>query len=109
LNIQVSGDYRSAGITLLYQAVGQQWMEDANERIYKGHQLIHLRLRMDHSFREAPLSLTIRGGVKNLFNAAYASMILVNAPSFGGSLPRYYYPGPPRQFFMGITLKFTRT
>ncbi len=106
LNLQVSGDYRSAGIRLLYQAIGQQWMEDANERVYKGYQLFHLRLQVDHSFREAPLALSLRGGVKNLFNARYASMILVNAPSFGGSLPRYYYPGPPRRFFMGITLKF---
>ena len=45
-------------------------------------------------------------GINNLFDTAYASMILINAGSFGGNLPRYYYPGLPRNFFGGIQLNY---
>ena len=51
-------------------------------------------------------SIRIYGGIRNLFNTRYSSMILVNAPSFGGAEPRYYYPGNPRQFHVGATLHF---
>ena len=37
-------------------------------------------------------------------------MVLVNAGSFGGRAPRYYYPGAPRNYYGGIRLFFqTRT
>jgi iron complex outermembrane recepter protein len=47
-------------------------------------------------------SLRITIGINNLFNTHYASMVLVNAPSFGSNAPRYYYPGAPRNFFISI-------
>ena len=46
------------------------------------------------------------GGIRNLFDAHYASMILINAPSFGGQPPRYYYPGTPRYFYLGLRFAF---
>jgi iron complex outermembrane receptor protein len=33
-------------------------------------------------------------------------MMIVNAKGFGGSEPRYYYPGLPRNFFMGLQYRF---
>ena len=43
-------------------------------------------------------------GVNNLFNEKYASMLLINASSFGSNSPRYYYPGEPINFYSGIRL-----
>ncbi|MGQ8335043.1 TonB-dependent receptor [Sunxiuqinia sp. A32] len=40
--------------------------------------------------------------VNNITNEKYASMYAINASSFGGSLPRYYYPGMPRNFNLSL-------
>ncbi len=44
--------------------------------------------------------------LNNVLNAHYASMILVNAPNFGPPGPRYYYPGLPRHFNVGLEWQF---
>ncbi|HKK74525.1 MAG TPA: TonB-dependent receptor [Saprospiraceae bacterium] len=46
-------------------------------------------------------------GVNNISDEKYASMILINAASFGGSAPRYYYPGRPRNIYGGLRLGYT--
>lgn len=46
-------------------------------------------------------------GVNNLFNEAYAVSILPNAIGFGGNEPRYFYPGNDRNFFGGVSLKYS--
>ncbi len=46
------------------------------------------------------------GIVDNIFDADYASMIMVNASSFGGSQPRYYYPGMPRNYYLGAEVSY---
>jgi iron complex outermembrane recepter protein len=48
----------------------------------------------------------IRAGMQNLLDTQYASMTLVNATAFGGALPRYYYPGSPRSWYIGISVSF---
>ncbi len=50
--------------------------------------------------------LDISGGVRNILDEKYASMILINAGSFGGNAPRYYYPGLPRNFFGSVKLEY---
>lgn len=45
-------------------------------------------------------------GIQNLFDEDYASMVQVNAQGFGGSQPRFYYPGLPRNFYAGIRLEY---
>lgn len=44
----------------------------------------------------------LRAGMRNLGNSHYAAMLLVNAPSFGNQPARYYYPGEPRNFYLGL-------
>jgi iron complex outermembrane receptor protein len=48
----------------------------------------------------------IFAGVNNLFDEHYAASIVPNAVGFGGSAPRYFYPGKPRNFFGGIELSY---
>ena len=48
------------------------------------------------------LRLGIEIGINNLFDTRYASSVLINATGFGGSEPRYYYPGNGRNYYTGI-------
>ncbi|PLX21698.1 MAG: TonB-dependent receptor, partial [Salinivirgaceae bacterium] len=84
-----------------HSITGSQYMTDDNALTYKGHQLTNLSAsaRLGNLNK---LHLQISTGVRNLFYTHYASMILINAPSFGGSAPRYYYPGLPRNFYVAV-------
>lgn len=50
--------------------------------------------------------LDVYGIINNIFDVHYASMIMVNASTFGGALPRYYYPGMPRNFYFGSEISY---
>ncbi|MBZ9628487.1 TonB-dependent receptor [Psychroflexus sp. CAK1W] len=52
------------------------------------------------------LSARINLSVNNVFNEKYASSIVTNAIGFGGSEPRYFYPGEPRNYFGSFALNF---
>lgn len=83
---------------------GSQYMNDANTEVYDGHLLANARISWRISTKRLPFSILLNAGVNNLLNTSYASMILVNAPSFGGRAPRYFYPGMPRNVFIGISI-----
>ena len=43
-------------------------------------------------------------GINNIFDTKYAQSVLINATGFGGSEPRYYYPGNGRNWYGGLKL-----
>jgi iron complex outermembrane receptor protein len=90
------------GIMVEYSAAGRQLMNDANSEIYNGHMVGNVRF--SYRIDVQPVILTLFASMQNIANTKYASMILINAPSFGGSAPRYYYPGMPRYISAGIKL-----
>jgi len=51
------------------------------------------------------LSTQFNFGVNNLFNEKYAASVVTNAIGFGGSEPRYFYPGEPRNYFGSVAMK----
>ena len=106
LNSILTGETGPVEMKLQYQYTGSQWMNDANDEKYESYHLTHFQVGWKRLLSSIPVSIEIHGGIRNLFNTHYASMILVNAPSFGGTPPRYYYPGLPRQFHLGISLRF---
>lgn len=106
LNTILSARWKPLELKLHYQYAGGQWMDDHNSQKYDGQQLMHIQAGWRIRISNGDFRVRIHGGVRNLFNTRYASMILVNAPSFGGRAPRYYYPGLPRQFHLGATLHF---
>ena len=59
------------------------------------HKTLLNRLKVDASF-----------GVDNVLNEKYASMILINAGSFGNNPPRYYYPGLPRNYYGALSVSY---
>ncbi len=96
----------SAGLyaTARWRFVGPMAMNDANSRFTSSYGLVDLSLGYRREmFNNWEADFFIRAN--NLLNRHYPSMILVNAPSFGGP-PRYYYPGLPLHFNMGISLSF---
>ncbi len=94
----------SLNLVLEWTFSGRQYLNDANNESYDGHMLTNARVSYRISPRQLPFTILLNGGVNNLLDASYASMVLVNAPSFGGAAPRYYYPGMPMHAFIGISI-----
>ncbi|MBN1144127.1 MAG: TonB-dependent receptor, partial [Bacteroidales bacterium] len=80
---------------------GNQFLDDGNTQQYDGYAVANLKLSA-----EIPVkcngTFQIYAGINNLTNTHYASMLVVNARGFGGTEPRYYYPGLPRHFYGGL-------
>lgn len=89
---------------LQYRYTGKQYLDDGNTGIYEAYNLMHLKIGYKRSGEN--LQSDFYFGVQNLFDTHYASMLLVNAPSFGSNAPRYYYPGQPRSFYVGFVVSF---
>jgi iron complex outermembrane receptor protein len=84
--------------------VGKQYLADDNMGIYQGYQTIDWNISYSHDF-SSKFGFFLAFGLNNLLDQSHASMILINAPSFGGLPPRYYYPGMPRNFYITLSLK----
>jgi len=97
----------STHIRLEWKHFGKMYLNDANTKQYGGHQLLNIKAsKKFKTFRNTELQ--VQGGLNNVLDEHYASMILPNAPSFGGNAPRYYYPGAPRNAYLRLVLKFTK-
>lgn len=83
----------------------KQYLDDANTKEYGGHSLFDLAAGYK-STKGKLQNLGINAGIRNLADTRYASMLLVNATGFGSTLPRYYYPGQPRNFFLTLSYSF---
>ncbi len=53
------------------------------------------------------LNAHIAAGINNIFNAHYASLILPNASGFGGTQPRFYYPGLPVNYYANVQIAYS--
>ena len=80
-------------------------MRDDNSIYSDAYKISNLKLGYKKRlFKKLDLDFSM--GIRNMFNEKYASMILINAGSFGGNLPRYYYPGLPRNYFTSLSLRY---
>lgn len=86
-----------------FLSVGEMPITDANTIYSDSYQLINAIVGWRFMLTDK-LNFDLSYRVNNLFNEKYASMLAVNAGSFGGSAPRYYYPGLP--IFHQLSLKF---
>lgn len=91
---------------LNYQFVDKMPMRDDNTAYSDSYQLLNAKLGYEKSFSNH-FRLDIYGILNNFLNTKYASMIMVNAASFGGSEPRYYYPGLPRNYYLGAEITYS--
>jgi len=92
--------------TFFYQqieflAVAKMPLTDDNLLYSDSYSVLNLYLGMEKEFSNKHyLDLSFR--VNNLFDEKYASMHVINASSFGGSAPRYYYPGLPINYQISL-------
>ena len=88
-----------------YQHVGSMYANDANTVLSEAYQLTNLKFGYKKTIR-SKLTLNAYLGVNNLFDKKYVSQLQVNASSFGGNAPRYYYAGNPFNYYGGISIKY---
>ena len=91
--------------SIIYRFVDAMPMRDDNSVYSDAYQIVNLKTGYQYSFSKKWL-VDFFAGVNNIFNEKYASMILINAGSFGGNAPRYFYPGLPRNFYAGFKVAF---
>ncbi len=83
--------------------VSDVFLDNQRTQTGEGYQLVNLNL--SYAFGFGPdWKLRITGSLHNVFDTKYASMYQINAVSANGALPRYYYPGKPRSFYLGVTM-----
>ena len=88
-----------------YQYVGSMPITDANTLFSDDYQLTNLKMGYQFQFLKE-IKVNLFFGINNLFDEKYASQILINAASFGGNAPRYFYPGNPVNYFTGINFNY---
>jgi iron complex outermembrane receptor protein len=89
-----------------YRYTGKMPVDDANSDFTNPYGLTNFEAGFQKDFSKVRLEL--KAGVQNIFDVHHAAMLAVNAPSFGDSLPRYYYPGNPRNYFVSVLLGWRR-
>ena len=106
LHAALSGSLQAFEMDLQYRYTGSQWMDDANTGSYHGYHLVNIQLGWSLDLKSIPVEMELTAGIRNLVDTHYASMILVNAPSFGGTPARPYYPGLPRRVHAGFSIRY---
>ncbi|RKD90812.1 TonB-dependent receptor [Mangrovibacterium diazotrophicum] len=104
LNIVSDTHFRNLQLLVQFQYTGEIPLRDDNSIYTDAYQLVNLTL--SYQKRWDNLELNVTTSALNLTDEHYASMVLINASSFGNQSPRYYYPGLPRNFAGSIRLKY---
>ncbi len=96
--------FKNLQLNAIYKYNGAQFLNDENSKQNKAWQTVNLRAGYTlEVFRKHNVQLIAT--INNLFNEKYASMILVNAPTFSNRPPRYFYPALPRNFLFTIKMQ----
>lgn len=90
---------------IVYRYIGSQFADDANTVEVKDWNTVDAGLRYEGTLT-GKLVFNTSLSVQNIFNEQYASMILINAPTFSGRAPRYFYPALPRNFAVTVQVKW---
>ena len=80
-------------------------LNDGNTAYNPSYQLLNSKVgykkRLGKSFE-----LNIYGGIDNIFNEAYSSIVSLNAMGFAGAQPAYFNPSPKRNGYAGFGFKY---
>lgn len=88
-----------------FQYVDNIPLNDANSTYSDSYKIINLKT--GYGLEILPnLTSQFAFGINNVANEKYASLILPNAVGFGNSLPRYYYPGLPVNYYGTVSLNY---
>ncbi len=100
---------RSKGLNLFiqHQYVSKMFLDDGNTGSTDPYSLLNIKVMYVFKMMYAG-KLELFARVSNILGSHYASMILVNAKAFGSQEPRYYYPGLPANYTLGITFRLQK-
>ncbi len=105
INLGLDTSWKKLSFNINYRYTGSIPLNDDNSLYSDSYNVVNLR--SDYAFEPGKtLDLNVFAGINNLFDTDYAAQVLPNATGFGGSLPRYYYPGEPTNFYLGLNLRF---
>jgi iron complex outermembrane recepter protein len=93
---------RNISLNLWHRYTGKMAVNDANTDYSDAFGITSMEAKLSGKINRVKLEL--KGGIQNIFDINYASMLAVNAPAVGGNLPRYYYPGNPRNYFVSVLI-----
>lgn len=85
--------------------VGEIPLNDANSLSSEAYRLLNLKITYTLVLG-GQFDVQLNAGINNLLNEKYAASILPNAVGFGNSPARFFYPGLPRNFFLGAQLNY---
>jgi iron complex outermembrane receptor protein len=88
-----------------FQSVGSIPITDSNSLFSDSYTLTNMKLGYKLAFNKIKLGAFI--GIDNIFDEKYAAQLLINAGSFGGNAPRYFYPGNPLNYYTGIHINYS--
>ncbi len=89
-----------------FQHVGEMPITDSNTLFSESYNISNIKIGYQNTLT-SQLHLNIYLGINNVFDTFYASQILINASSFGGNVPRYFYPGNPVNYYSGLALNYS--
>lgn len=89
-----------------FQYVGSLPITDSNNLFSDEYALTNVKFGYKRKISKK-LKFNAFLGFDNVFDKAYAAQILINATSFGGNDPRYYYPGTPLNYYWGMNINYT--
>lgn len=95
---------KNVSLSTWYRFNGKMPVNDANTDFSDSFGVSNAELKYQQE--KGKFKFQIKGGIQNIFDVNYASMLAVNAPSFGGRAPRYYYPGNPRNYYISVLIGF---
>lgn len=88
-----------------YNYVGEIPIRDDNTVYSDSYNLVNTKFGY-RSNTKKNFQFDVFVGINNIFDEHYAPMLLINAEGFGGTAPRYYYPGEPTNYYSGLRLKY---
>lgn len=88
-----------------FQYVDEMPITDSNSLYSEMYNISNLKIGYQKALIEK-LRLNAFFGINNIFNATYASQILINASGFGGNAPRYFYPANPINYYTALALNY---
>ena len=93
---------RNISLNIWHSYTGKMAVNDANTDYSDAFGITSMEAKLSGKINR--IKLELKGGIQNIFDIKYASMLAVNALAVGGNLPRYYYPGNPRNYFVSVLI-----
>ncbi len=87
-----------------FRRIGEMFLRDDNILRSEAYSILNLKVGYQHQIGK--ILFDLNGGINNLTDETYASQILINAGSFGGRAPRYFYPGNPRNYYGNLQVRY---